>query len=215
MKPSTRRRIRFVIAYGAIVVVFVLGVASRLRDAPFLAIGDLEPRHGFSRVQLRGELARPPIRLGDGTLMFPLDDGTGTLAVFVETHIMGPQPQGGDRVEVQGYLYMGAGADRRLRVTESSWIHVDRKQAPFLGEAGAPVVARGTVLRTWSPEEGSRAPHRITMLTSAGEVEMVHWLPNLSTPPTNTQIEVTGRVDEYRGEKRIKLFAVEDMQPLD
>lgn len=215
MKSSTRRRIRFVLAYGAIALVFVLGVASRLKNAPKRAIGDLEPIHGFSRVRLSGELTRPPIRLGDGAMMFPLDDGTGSLAVFVETRIDGPQPKGGDRVEVEGYLYVGAGADRRLRVTESSWVRVERKEASFLGETGAQVVARGTVVRTWRPEEGSRAPYRISMETEAGEVEIVHWLPKLTEPRTNTVIEVTGRVDEYRGEKRIKLYAGEDLRPLD
>lgn len=215
MKPSPRRRIRLALAYGAIALVFVLGVASRLSDAPTLAIGDLNPTHGFSRVRLHGELTRPPIRLADGAIMFPLNDGTGTLAVFVETPIEGPTPRGGDRVEVEGYLYVGAGADRRLRVTEASWLRIERKAASSLGEVGAEVVARGTVLRTWRPSEGSRAPYRMAIATAEGEVEIIHWLPNVIEPQTNTLIEVTGRVDEFRGEKRIKLYAAEDLRRID
>ena len=55
------------------------------REPPLVQIADIKPYMNFSVITVQGRLASEPFRLRSGSILFTVDDGTGTIAVFSDT----------------------------------------------------------------------------------------------------------------------------------
>ncbi len=207
MKTAAKRRWSAFGGIAFLLVVLAVGLLQGRREPPLLRIGDITPRHNFSIARIQGALDHDPIKLRDGGVLLSVNDGTGTLAVFVESNPDGVSARRGALVSAEGDLFIGAGANRRMRVLSAADVTISggSRAAGWAERSGELVTARGTVARVWRAPTGSKAPSRIRLVADVGAIDVVHWLDGVPVFEPGDAVEVTGVVNLYENEVRIKL----------
>lgn len=211
----------FLIATGALMVIHVHG---RNRVPPLVEIGDISPRMNFSTVRVEGVLADNARPLRDGVGFYAIDDGTGTLAVFLADAPPGLLRKAGSRVSATGSLAIGAGPQIRLRVASADcMVFLDPSgQAPSHGLAaitverkGERVTVRGRVARSWHPPPGSKAPRKLVLRDDAGTLDAIYWLDEPIPAAVGDDVEVRGSIDDYKGTVQLRIWRAEDVRVLE
>ncbi|MCF7816516.1 MAG: OB-fold nucleic acid binding domain-containing protein [Kiritimatiellales bacterium] len=177
----------------------------------------------FSMVRVQGVLASDARLLRDGTVLYMVDDGTGTLSAFLGQSPPGNLPKEGSRIAVAGSLSVGAGNNIRMRVRSADDTEIDSGEPPaaFLsdsklsdlaaGQQGTRMTVCGTVSKVWSPAPGSKAPHKIVLSDPSGSLEVVHWFEPKHAIALGDELEIRGTVDVYKGRLQLKVWEAGDI----
>jgi DNA/RNA endonuclease YhcR with UshA esterase domain len=198
------------------------------RAPPLVSIGDIKPIRNFSTVRVKGVLKSDARKLQAGSILYRIDDGTGTLPVFLEQAAKGKLPKAGARVTAAGSLSVGAGNNVRMRALSADQIVVE-PIAPMekkIGEIrladitsaqrGDRLTIYGRVSKVWSPRTDSKAPHKIVLADQSGSLEVIHWFKLERRVKVGDELEITGTVDLYKEKVQLKVWAsadISDFQP--
>ena len=202
----------------------MLNTRSVRREPPTIHVGEISPRMNFSVVRVRGVLESAPRRLGDGTVLYLVDDGTGTMPVFLGQAPSGNLPKPGSRIAATGVLSVGAGNNIRMRVRSPGDVMVESGELPlkFLSgfklseitaeQHGSRITVYGMVSRIWHPAAGSKAPHKIMLSDPGGSLEVVHWFKPEHAIAPGDELEIHGTVDLYKGRVQLKVWEANDIR---
>ena len=215
MPRAKRKRLRG-LRTGAfcsgLVLLFIFQLISARRAPPLVKIGDIKPALNFSTVQVAGILKQEPRKLRNGSRLLLVDDGSGTLPVFVEGIADEVLPRAGSRIRVAGIVSMGARQNLRMTVSSAAALLVEAggRDGPTLADIGPEqqgerITVSGRVARLWTPPPDSRAPHRIVLADEYGTLEVVHWLPSAPAVHVGDALEVQGTVQVYHGKLQLKV----------
>jgi len=195
------------------------------REPPLIRISDITPLMNFSSVRIKGRQESAAIRLQNGSMMYLIDDGTGTLAVFADPPSDGIPPKVGSLLTVVGNLSIGVGNNIRLRARVGEQVvpvHEPDSVAVKAGfklndiipeQAGKRMTVYGRVSKIWNPRQNSRAPTKIVLQDESGSLNVVHWLKESPDIQVGDALEVTGMVNLYDGRLQLKLRNTADVQP--
>ncbi|MDF7799384.1 hypothetical protein P4C99_07905 [Pontiellaceae bacterium B1224] len=210
-----------VVAIGGL---FLLQLYAKNRELPLITIDRITPVMNFATVRVEGVLESDARKLRSGSVLYVLDDGTGTLAVFANDVPAGKLPKAGSRIAVAGNLNVGAGNEVRMQARSVALLEtppVDDYISEFrLSDISAHqvderITAFGQVSKVWKPDPGSKAPHKIVIEDPSGTLEVVHWLQEPIPVEVGDPIEVSGTVGVYKEKIQLKLWSAEDIQPLE
>ncbi len=209
-----------VVALGGL---FLLHLYAVHRELPLVRIGEITPMMNFASVRVEGVLESDARRIRSGSLLYVVNDGTGTIPVFFDRSAGEKLPKAGTRVLVVGSLGVGAGNKVRLSGQSIKLLPgaVETKE-PRLKlsditpeQQGARMTVCGRVSKVWNPRPGSKAPHRIVLSDSSGSLDVVHWfVPELQVA-VGDELEIRGTVGVYDGKVQLKVWQAEDIQPLE
>ena len=221
------RQLLFRSFLGVVLVgLLVLNIRSVRREPPTLRVGEISPRMNFSTVRIQGILESAPRRLGDGSVLYMVDDGTGILPVFLTQLPSGDLPSAGSRIVATGVLSVGAGHNIRLRVRSVDDVACGSVEPPleFLSDTklsditaeqqGDRITVYGMVSRIWHPTAGSKAPHKITLADPGGSLEVVHWFEPKRVVALGDELKIRGTVDPYNGHLQLKVWEADDIRIL-
>ena len=198
------------------------------REPPLISIGEIKPIRNFSTVRVQGALKSDARKLRGGSVFYLVDDGTGTLPVFLEQAAEGALPKAGNRVTVTGSLSVGAGNNVRMRAQSADQIAAEpvaplEKMIGELwiaditpGQEGKRMTVHGRVSKVWKPRSDSKAPHKIVLADQSGSLEVVHWFETERKVKEGDELEITGTVDLYKGKVQLKVWTssdISDFQP--
>jgi hypothetical protein len=218
-RSSPDRLVRFAAFSGVMAVLFVIRMVSSAKEPPLIRIQDITPLKNFSTVCIEGVLERDARMLKSGSVYYLINDGSGTLAAFDRFAVSNSLPRAGSTVWVEGSLSVGAGNNRRLNANRVQVVEASRHPRPAGGlagidrnHAGQTVHVKGRVCRAWVPREGSRAPYKIILKDTHGELDVVHWLSDAPRVGEGDLVEVSGVVCVYQGELQVKVLRTSDMR---
>jgi DNA/RNA endonuclease YhcR with UshA esterase domain len=202
---------------------FLLDLYASHREPPLVSIGEIKPIRNFSTVRVQGRLQSDARKLRGGSILYMVDDGTGTLPVFLGQAPEGELPKAGSRVAVTGGLSIGAGNNIRMRAQSSDQILVE-PVAPLekrVGELwiaditpeqeGKRMTVYGRVSKVWRPRPDSRAPHKVVLADQSGSLEVIHWFAPERKVKVGDELEITGTVDLYKEKVQLKVWASADI----
>ena len=220
-KRVGRKRLSYLAVLIVGVGLFVFQFCAKHREPSLIAINRIKPLMNFRVVRVEGRLETSARKLSNGTLLYVIDDGTGTLAVFSNEMPAGPLPMVGSRVAATGHLSVGVGNKIRMQARS-----VELPEAPPVGDfisefhlsditkelLDVQITVVGTVSKVWKPESGSRAPHKIILEDPSGTLEVVHWLKEPPEVHVGDALEITGRISLYKDKLQLKLWKADDIQ---
>jgi DNA/RNA endonuclease YhcR with UshA esterase domain len=230
MRLEKRMGLRVLRASALLVAVgglFLLQLYARHRELPLVAIGDVSPAMNFATVRIRGMLESDARRLRSGSVLYVVDDGTGTIAVFADARDAEALPKAGSQVLVSGNLSVGAGNEIRMRAQSAEHVvleappvaddYVSRFQLSEItaDRAGDRMTVSGRVSKVWKPKDGSKMPFKIVLEDRSGTLDVVHWLKEYPPVAVGDRIEVTGTVNVYQETLQLKVWNAEDIHPLE
>ncbi len=221
-----RRQTRRIIAGSAMFIAacLILLAAHRHRQIagwPLVRVDQIGPCMNFARVRVEGMLESDARRLANGSILYFIDDGTGTLPVFRDRAPDADMPPAGERIGAEGILLFGRNRDLRMRAyrVERSTLLPSRPDpgddtlsSVVLAEPDTWRTVRGEVVRLGCPGQGSNAPHRIILRDASGELEVVHWLELERPPAVGDWIEARGKVGRYKGRAQLKVIRSADVR---
>ena len=203
---------------------FLLHLYATHRELPLVRIGEVTPLMNFASVRVQGVLESDARKLRSGSVLYVIDDGSGTLPVFLNRTPAGKLPRAGSRITVAGSLSVGAGNELRMRAQSIEQLDAaapnafvsDLKLSDITAEQkGARMTVCGRVSKVWKPRPGSKAPHKIVLEDSSGSLEVVHWfVPELKVE-VGDELEIRGMVDLYKDQLQFKVWEAGDIQPLE
>lgn len=217
-----------VLRLSAVVVAFgglcLLHLYARSRELPVVRIAEISPVMNFANVRIAGTLESGARKLRSGSVLYVVDDGTGTIAVFADSASEGGSlPPGGSRVEVSGNLSVGAGNEIRMRAHRVDVVAPGAVNGE--GEAslssiaaarkGERVTVCGRVSKVWRPDRGSKAPHKIVLADGGGTLEVVHWLEEPPIIVAGDRVKVSGTVGVYKDKVQLKVWETGDVVSLE
>lgn len=220
-KLKLLRRAAVIAAIGGLLL---LQLYARNRERPLITIDRITPIMNFASVRVEGVLESDARALRSGSVLYVLDDGTGTLAVFANEVLSAKLPKAGSRVSITGNLSVGAGNEVRMQARSvqlldappvEDYISEFRLADITAHQEGERITAFGQVSKVWKPEAGSRAPYKIILEDPGGTLEVVHWLMEPVQVEIGDPVEVSGTVGVYRGKIQLRLWNVNDIQPLE
>jgi hypothetical protein len=203
---------------------FLLYLHAVRRELPPVRIGDITPVMNFAAVRVRGVLASDARRLQSGSVLYVVDDGSGTLPVFFDPPAAETLPEAGSRISVAGRLSVSAGRAVRMHAHAVSQVSAQSQTIPpeYAGtppladitaeRQGEHVTVRGRVSRRWNPRPGSRAPYRIILADPGGSLEVVHWFVPQHPTAIGDQLEITGIIGLYNNRIQLKVSDATDMR---
>ena len=216
---------RFVV-FSVVAVGLFLGYLNySIRKPELVRIGTLSPWKNFSTIRIQGVLTSDAQKLRNGTIIYAVDDGTGTIFVFANTPAEASLPKAGSRVSAVGSLGIGAGKGIRLRMRKGEHVIVIAEPVAeeFVSgfnladitadQAGTRRTVYGRVSTMWNPRADSRAPYKVVLADSSGTLDVVHWLKRVPDITVGDAIEVTGTIEVYRGRVQLKLGDRDDIHP--
>jgi DNA/RNA endonuclease YhcR with UshA esterase domain len=215
------RTVAVVVAIGGL---FLLQLYAQNREIPLVSIHQISPVMNFATVRVEGLLESDARNLRSGSQLYVIDDGTGTLAVFANEPVIGKLPRAGSRIAVTGNLNVGAGNEVRMQARTVEVLDaavVDEFISEFrLADITAEqvddrITVFGTVSKVWKSTAGSKAPSKIILTDPSGSLEVVHWLKEPIDVEVDDSVEITGTVGVYKGQLQLKLWNVDDFQPLE
>ncbi len=209
------------------VVVAVAGLLllhsyARSRALPVVRIGDISPAMNFARVRIEGVLESDARRLRSGSVLYVVDDGTGTLAVFSNDAPDGRLPLAGSPVAVSGNLSVGVGNEVRLRA-QAVEVSVD-DSIPVAGTKLAEITADrkgermavvGRVSKVWAPRAGSNSPYKLVLADESGTLEVVHWLADAPSVAVGDVVEIFGTIGVYKDQVQLKVWEAAQIRALE
>jgi RecJ-like exonuclease len=197
------------------------------RDPAEVQIADIRPCMNFSVIAVQGRLVSEPLRLRSGSILYSVNDGTGTIAVFTEVPYDAGPARVGDRIRAVGHLSIGVGKNIRLQVRSAEGLVLQREpEAPELcgttvlpditaALQGACVTVTGCVWGVSMPAPGSRAPHRIILTDGITRLHTVNWLDQPPDVSPGEWVKVTGRVQVYKGRVELRLMDGTEISAVD
>lgn len=225
-KPMKLKVLRIAAGGVAVVGLLLLHLYARNHELPVVQIGSISPVMNFASVRVQGQLESDARPLRSGSVLYMVNDGTGSLAVFAERP-EGKLPKAGSRIMVEGSLSIGVGHELRMRAYSADCVSVEDVPADevFLSplkladisadQKGDPITVAGKVSNVWKPPASSKAPYKIILEDHSGTLEVVHWI---SPPPqiaAGDLLEVSGVVEVYKGKIQLKVAEAEGFQPLE
>ncbi len=220
MRLKVLRIAALVVALGGL---FLLHLYATHRELPLVRIGEMTPMMNFATVRVEGVLESDARRIRNGSVLYVVDDGTGTIPVFIDRPEGEKLPKAGRRVSVVGSLGVGAGNQVRLSgqsvtllpgavETQTS----ELKLSDITPEQqGARMTVYGRVSKVWKPRPGSKAPHRIVLSDSSGSLDIVYWFVPEFKVAIGDELEIRGTVGVYDGSVQLKVWQAKDLQPLE
>jgi len=207
----------------ATVGLFLLHLYATHRELPLVRIGEVTPMMNFASVRVEGVLESDARRIRSGSVLYVVDDGTGTIPVFFDRPAGEKLPKAGTRVSVVGSLGVGAGNKVRLSGQSIELIpgavetqESELKLSDITSEQkDARMTVYGRVSKIWKPRPGSKAPHRIVLSDSSGSLDIVHWFVPETQIAVGDELEIRGTVGVYDGQVQLKVWQAEDIQPLE
>jgi DNA/RNA endonuclease YhcR with UshA esterase domain len=218
--------LRLCIFAGVLGALVLIRIQIARHDPPFVEIGSIRPSMNFSTVRVKGILESDARSLRGDQVLYRIDDGTGTLSVFLKQPPSGKLPKAGSRVSATGNLAVGAGNAVRMSVFSADEITIDAAERleAFPSESrisdittelkGTRMTVYGTVSSVWNPPPGSRAPHRIALSDPSGSIDVVHWLDPERIIAIGDQLQIKGTINEYKGRLQLKVWSTADIQPV-
>jgi DNA/RNA endonuclease YhcR with UshA esterase domain/DNA-directed RNA polymerase subunit RPC12/RpoP len=206
----------------AIAGLLLLHLYARNRELPIVRIGDISPVMNFASVRIEGVLESDARKLRSGSVLYVVDDGSGTIAAFANDMPDGRLPLAGSPVMISGSLSVGAGNEVRMRAqaievsvddsiavagTKLAEITADRK--------GERMTVVGRVSRVWAPQAGSKSPFKIVLADGGGTLEVVHWLEEPPVVVVGSTIEVSGTIGVYKDKVQLKVWEAADIRALE
>lgn len=208
----------------AVFGVFLLHLYARNRELPLVKVADISPAMNFASVRIEGRLEQDARRLRSGSVLYVVNDGSGSIAVFAQP-TEGRLPLSGQQVSVSGSLSVGAGNELRLRAhSKGVAITQHGEEVPAGAESPAGVTAAlegehlvvvGRVAEYSRPRTGSKAPYRIILSDGGGALEVVHWLPDAPQIHEGAKVRVYGTVGLYKGKVQLKVWEAGDIRVLE
>lgn len=227
MRLEKRRGLKLLRLSAVIVAIgglLLLQLYAKNRERPLIPIDRITPVMNFASVRVEGVLKADARKLRSGAVLYVLDDGTGTLAVFANDAPTGKLPRAGSRVSIIGNLSVGAGNEVRMQARSVELLAVPVVD-DFISEfrladitthlVDVRITAFGVVAKVWNPNPGSKAPHKIILEDPSGTLEVVHWLKEPLQVEVGDPVEVTGTVGVYKEKIQLKLWNMDDIQPLE
>jgi DNA/RNA endonuclease YhcR with UshA esterase domain len=206
---------------------FLLHLYATHRELPLVGIGDITPVMNFATVRVQGVLESDARTLRGGSVLYVVDDGTGTLPVFLNRTPEGKLPKAGSRITVAGSLSVGAGDEVRMRAQSADQILVEPGEdaGAFVSELklsditaeqqGARMTVYGKASKVWKPKPGSKAPHKIVLTDQSGSLDVVFWFEPELNVEVGDELEIDGMVDVYNEQVQFKVWEAGDIQPLE
>ncbi|HEY5652794.1 MAG TPA: hypothetical protein VIR63_00280, partial [Pontiella sp.] len=114
LSRKSKRLLRIIAPAAFFVFLILLQFHLSRRDPRRVCVDAISPFHNFSRVRVEGVLESGARRLRGGSVLYMVNDGSGTIAVFDEQAV-GVEAVKGTRISAEGYLNVGANNDVRLR----------------------------------------------------------------------------------------------------
>ncbi len=203
---------------------FLLHLYATHRELPLVRIGEITPLMNFATVRVQGVLESDARTLRSGSVLYVIDDGTGTLPLFLNRAPSEKLPRAGSRIAATGSLSVGAGNELRMRaqsiesldgpITEA--LVSDLKLSVITAEQkGERMTVQGRVSKVWKPRPGSKAPHKIVLEDSSGSLEVVHWFAPELQVEVGDALEIRGTIDLYKDQLQLKVWEPGDIQPLE
>lgn len=215
------RRAALAVAIGGL---FLLHLYATHRELPLVRIGDITPLMNFATVRVQGVLESDARTLRSGSVLYVIDDGTGTLPLFLNRAPAGKLPRAGSRVAATGSLGVGAGNKIRMSghtvelldgAVADTFVS-DLKLSDITAEQkGERMTVCGRISKVWKPSPGSKAPHKIVLEDSSGSLEVVHWFAPELQVAVGDALEIRGTVDLYKDRLQLKVWEAADIQPLE
>ena len=213
------RMLRITAMATALGGLLLLHLYSTHRELPLVGIGEISPVMNFATVRIQGTLESDARKLRGGSVLYVVDDGTGTLAAFADPPKEGQLPLAGSRIFLEGSLNVGAGDEVRMNarsVVVAPVAVAGTKIAEVTGERkGDRLTVSGKVAKLWAPRAGSRAPHKIILEDDSGTLEVVHWLEDFPQVAVGDALEVRGSVDVYKQTVQLKVWDAADLHLLE
>lgn len=212
---------------GLALLIFFFGE----RDNPCVRIGEITPGMNHATVRILGEVVRNPSFPESGGFVFPVQDGSGEIAVrggraqAEALSAAGRIPRRGDWVDVTGSL--GTDADRKpaLCVLSSRQFSLQRARAelppaetPCTPPSEVTADRRGEILRVCGtlktveiPGPGAKTPCRLTLEEGGAELEVILWddvFRDLEGrfPVPGKKICADGQVTVFRNRVQLKMM---------
>jgi DNA/RNA endonuclease YhcR with UshA esterase domain len=205
----------------------VLLLVSRLSQVPVIQAGHVDATMNWAFVRVDGLASRQPsYDPQTRSLRLWIDDGTGEIMVTAYTSeaeallASGSVPAMGDRVRVQGtlrikedYAYLILNAPQHLQVQSPAAVDLSIADVS-MDRAYQRVTVRGMVRGDRIPYEGLRV---LTLRDASGEIDVAFPVgsllagENLPAAILGRSVQVTGAVDQYRGQAQISLGRARDL----
>lgn len=213
--------------WGAVVlcggILLLLQLWANQRDVPLVEIDQIAPKMNYRTIRVEGVLETAARAMSSGAVLYVVNDGTGTLAVFSNEIPEEALPRAGSRVTATGNLSIGVGHQVRLQVR-----HVELLEEPitdnFISEfrlatitpqlAGDRITLVGYVSKIWTPRAGSRAPHKIIVKDPSATLEVIHWLKRPPDVHVGQAVEITGIVGLFEGKLQLRLRRTDDLKSI-
>ncbi len=211
----------------AILGLFLLHLYAIQRDLPAVSIAEISPHMNFASVKIMGVLESDARPLRSGTVLYVINDGTGTIPVFLNNTDVRNLPEKGCFVEATGNLSVGAGNKIRMsaravaRVSSRSGSLARTVSTPVklnelsARQAGTRLRVRGRVENRVEPPPGSKAPHKMTLADQTGNIEVVHWFEPAQSWQVGDHLEAFGIVDIYKGKLQLKVQSADGLTRLE
>ncbi len=230
VKSIRKRKVRKLFRLGALVAaiggIILFQLHEKRREPPVVSIGEISPSMNFALVRIEGVLESDARKLRSGTMLYVVEDGSGTLSVF-STHVPeGKPPEAGSEIRVEGRLSIGAGNEVRMRAELLETVSVSGKdpvEGDFLSEQklseitadqkGVRMTVYGRVSKIWNPRPDSRAPHKIVLVDPSGTLDVVHWFAPERSLAVGDELEIFGTLDLYKNRLQLKVWKATDIRP--
>ena len=215
------RRAALAVAIGGL---FLLHLYATHRELPLVRIGEITPVMNFATVRVQGVLESDARTLRSGSVLYVIDDGSGTLPLFLNRAPAGKLPRAGNRVAATGSLSVGAGNKIRMSAQTVELLDAavpdafvsDLKLSDITAkQKGDRMTVSGRVSKVWNPRPGSKAPHKIILADQSGSLEVVHWFAPERPVEVGDELEIRGMVDLYEGQLQLKVWEAKDIRVLE
>ena len=220
-RPVSRRRHRF-LGMGLLVAVlgglFLVQLYLALREPPTIQIAALVPRMNFSRARVQGILESDARHFSGDTVLYLIDDGTGTLPAFLPASAAEHLPRAGRRVSVGGSLRVSVRGNPSLRASSAADAvlepvpPVDRFYGPekladiSVDQKGERLTVYGQVAAIHPRRAGSKAPYKIMLEDPAGRLEVVAWFAPERRIALGDVLKIHGEVEVYQGRAQLRVW---------
>ncbi len=205
---------------SAIGFLFFFQNHKKISEHPRVKIGKISARMNFSTIRVQGILEVDARPFRNGSVLYIVNDGTGTLPIFFNEPSPREPSQAGQKISAIGTLSVRADHEIRMQAQQvliepevEDWGDAFKLSEITTEKRGERMTAQGRVSRVWKSPAHSKAPHRIIIKDRSGTLDVVHWLKNPPTVAPGDVLKVTGTVTIYKGTVQLKIRNAEDIQP--
>ena len=161
----------------------------------------------FSKVRVQGLLKSNARTLNDGSALYLISDGTGSLPVFLNFTPSNTLPKAGCNLVASGYLNIGKGNQIRMHVHHADQIIIQKNPTP--------ITVYGEIAEIRMPLPNSKAPYKIILSTIHGSIEIIHWFSPKQKWIIGEPLKAKGIFGFYNGQRQLKIRNSSDLQNAD